>query len=422
MPKMEKLLRVAAYARVSSGKDAMLHSLATQVDYYSNMIKCHVGWTFVRVYADEALTGTKDNREQFQQMLTDCRNGKIDRIITKSISRFARNTVTLLQTVRELRLLGIDVFFEEQNIHSMSTEGELMLTIMGSYAQEESRSASENQKWRIRKGFENGELMCLRVLYGYQIDQKEGVKIDPGEAAVVREIFAKVIKGESLNSIVRWLNRNGYYGKYGGKWKTPRLRNFISNEKLAGNALLQKKYVNNHIEKKLVVNHGELPQYYCTETHPAIIDQETFLMAQKALTRIANRTVTTSEGSPHIFSGMIICNECGKSFKRVKKHNISKWICRTYVNEGAESCKVKGIPEKVLMQTCCKLFDWPSFDEELFKKQIDHITAIYPNKMVFHFRNGKTQDTLWEACSRSESWTPEMKRQAGEYGRRSRHG
>lgn len=148
--------KVAAYARVSSGKDAMLHSLSAQVSYYSSLIQAHNDWEYVGVYADEAITSTKEKRKNFQRLLDDCRDGKIDLIITKSISRFARNTVNLLETVRELKLLGIDVFFEEQSIHTISADGELMLTILASYAQEESRSASENQKWRIKRNFEQG--------------------------------------------------------------------------------------------------------------------------------------------------------------------------------------------------------------------------------------------------------------------------
>lgn len=164
-----KIRNVCAYARVSSGKDAMLHSLSAQVSYYQTFIQSHPGWRFCGIYADEALTGTKESREQFQNMLTECRKGNVDLIVTKSISRFARNTITLLQTVRELKNIGVEVFFEEQNIYSLSTEGEVMLTILASYAQEESLSASENTKWRIRKGYENGEIMQWRFLYGYAI-------------------------------------------------------------------------------------------------------------------------------------------------------------------------------------------------------------------------------------------------------------
>ena len=151
---LPKLTRVAAYARVSSAKDAMRQSLSAQVSYYSSLIQRHPGWQYASVFADEAKTGTKDSREGFQKMIAACRAGSVDAIITKSISRFARNTVTLLETVRELKGYGVDVFFEEQNIHTLSADGELMLSILASYAQEESLSASENQKWRIKKNFE----------------------------------------------------------------------------------------------------------------------------------------------------------------------------------------------------------------------------------------------------------------------------
>ena len=211
-PTLERLQNVAAYARVSSGKDAMLHSLAAQVSYYSQMIREHPGWRFAGIYADEAMTGTKDTREEFQRLLTDCRAGKIDMVITKSVSRFARNTVTSLETVRELKLLGVDVYFEEQKIHSLSGDGELMLTILSAFAQEESKSASDNQRWRIRKGFEDGELMCLRTMFGYRISKEDGIEIDPEQAQIVREIYARVIRGETLNSIARWLNRNDIHG------------------------------------------------------------------------------------------------------------------------------------------------------------------------------------------------------------------
>lgn len=240
IPVPPRALRVCAYARVSSGKDAMLHSLSAQVSYYSNLIQNHSGWLYCGVYSDEAMTGTKSQRDDFQRMIEDCHKGKIDLVITKSISRFARNTVTLLQTVRELKSLGIDVYFEEQHIHTISADGELMMTILASYAQEESLSASENQKWRVRKAFENGELINLRFLFGYSITA-DGVQINEEKAAVVREIFSRFNSGESMSSISRDLNARGYRGALGGRWCAERMRNTLSNEKYLGNALLQKR-------------------------------------------------------------------------------------------------------------------------------------------------------------------------------------
>ena len=194
--KMERKKRVAAYARVSTGKDAMRHSLTQQISYYTDLIQQEPGWAFAGVYADEAYTGTKEERPEFQRLLEDCRKCCVDMIITKSISRFARNTVTLLQTVRDLKSMGIDVYFEEQKIHTLSADGELMLTILASYAQEESKSASDNMKWRIRNSFAQGELMCLSVLYGYRFDKKNGIVIVPEQAEIVREIYSRIIQGQ----------------------------------------------------------------------------------------------------------------------------------------------------------------------------------------------------------------------------------
>ena len=199
-PKLEQKKKVAAYARVSSGKDAMLHSLSAQVSYYSKFIQSHNEWIYVGVYVDEAKTGTKDTREGFQRQIADCRAGKVDMILTKSISRFARNTVSLLQTVRECKAMGVDIYyFEEQNIHTMSGDGELMMTILASYAQEESRSASENQKWRIRKNFEEGKPWSSTI-HGYRSENGRYV-VFPEEAVLVKKIFRWYLEGRGYNTI-----------------------------------------------------------------------------------------------------------------------------------------------------------------------------------------------------------------------------
>lgn len=195
-PRPIELIKVAAYSRVSSGKDAMLHSLSAQVSYYSELIQNHDGWLYCGVYADEAVTGTKEDRTEFQRMMDACREGKIDLIITKSISRFSRNTVTLLNTIRELKLLGIGVIFEEQNINTLSADGELMLTILASYAQEESLSVSENCKWRIRSDFKQGILpMFVQNIYGYKRTKDGGLEIIPEEADVVKRVFSMYLDG-----------------------------------------------------------------------------------------------------------------------------------------------------------------------------------------------------------------------------------
>jgi DNA invertase Pin-like site-specific DNA recombinase len=264
--KMPQLKNVAAYARVSSGKDAMLHSLSAQVSYYKEIISRQKGWRFCGVYADEALTGTKDDRKQFCLLLQACRRGEIDMVITKSISRFARNTVTLLETVRELKSLGIDVFFEEQNIHSISPDGELMLTILASYAQEESLSASENRKWQIRKDFEKGKIGSITI-FGYRRNADGVLEIQPDEAKIVRMIFSDYLSGMGGQSIANKINEMNIRTRQGNLWTSPRIKEILQNEKYIGKMILQKYYRNNHMEKRKMINHGELQRYVVDTTH-----------------------------------------------------------------------------------------------------------------------------------------------------------
>jgi len=213
---LEKKLRVAAYARVSDCKDSMLQSLSNQVSYYSNLIQNNNKWLYAGVYIDEGVTGTKDERVEFQRMINDAKAGKIDVIITKSISRFARNTVTLLSTIRELKHIGVDVYFEEQNIHTISSDGELMITILASYAQEESRQVSENMKWRIRKNFEEGKTWNS-VIYGYSYDDGIFIII-PHEAHVVRLIYDYYLSGMGVGAVTKKINEEGYLTRKNKKW------------------------------------------------------------------------------------------------------------------------------------------------------------------------------------------------------------
>jgi DNA invertase Pin-like site-specific DNA recombinase len=308
----------------------MLHSLAAQVSYYSDYVQSHPGWVYAGVYADEALTGTKDTRPEFRRLLADCRSKRIDLVITKSISRFARNTVHLLETVRELKLLGVDVFFEEQNIHTMSGDGELLLTILASYAQEESRSVSENCKWRIRSSFRNGELANLRFMYGYEI-VKDEVEIVPEQAAIVRMIFDDYLSGLGCRRIVKKLKAMGVAKPRGGQWTSARVMGIIKNEKYAGDALLQKKYVKDHLTKQLVYNRGELAMYFAEGTHPAIIDKATFESAQALLRkRHAEFNVKCKPRPRYPFTGIIQCTNCGKTYKRRVNAGGAAWRCSTY--------------------------------------------------------------------------------------------
>ena len=414
-----KLLRTAAYARVSSGKDAMLHSLSAQVSYYNSLIQSNPEWLFCGVYADEALTGTKDNRENFQRLLSECRAGRIDLIITKSISRFARNTVTLLETVRELKELGVDVYFEEQNIHSISPDGEFMLTLLGSYAQEESYSASENQKWRIRKDFEQGRLGSITML-GYERSNDGTLIIVPEEAEIVRMIFNDFLDGMGKNAIANKLLAMGVPTKGGGVWTAWSIRRILRNEKYCGDILFQKSFRENHITKRKIENKGQLPQYYAEETHEAIIDKETFLLVQELLK--AKQDYFTPDKPTNVtypFTGMIHCGCCGKYYRRKVQKYRTLWICWTYNARGKKFCpESKQIPEDILYDKCCEVLNLDEFDNEVFQDEIEYISVPKPNVLTFIFKTGEKRTVHWLDHSRTEAWTPEMRKKAAEHSKK----
>ena len=413
-----KLLRTAAYARVSSGKDAMLHSLSAQVSYYNKLIQSNPEWLFCGVYADEALTGTKETRQNFQKLLAECRAGNIDLIITKSISRFARNTVTLLETVRELKVLGVDVYFEEQNIHTMSADGELMLTILASYAQEESYSASENQKWRIRKDFEAGKVSTV-IMLGYKRNRDGVLEIIPEEADIVRMMFSDAMSGMGGQAIANKLNMLKIRTKNGCQWTAHGVRRVLSNEKYCGDLRLQKFYNENHLTKRKMTNDGNLPQIYVEEAHPAIIDRATFMAVQAFLQDNQRFTALKETTGVYPFTGMIKCGCCGKTYRRKTTVTGIVWICNTYNQKGKKFCPTsKQIPEEKLISACGEVLGINHFDAEAFQETVSEIIVPKPNILLFRFSDGTEHTVLWQDRSRSESWTPEMKAKAAERSRK----
>lgn len=400
---LQRKKRVAAYARVSSGKDAMLHSLSAQVSHYNALIQKESDWEFAGVYADEAMTGTKENRDDFQRLLDDCRSGKVDMIITKSISRLARNTVTLLETVRELKALGVDIYFEEQKIHTMSSDGELMLTILASYAQEESRSTSENMKWRIRKNFEEG-IPWQGSLLGYRL-QNGQYQIVPDEAEIVKRIYAEYLAGNGVNLICKHLNEDGITTAAGNIWRPQSVRIILRNYTYTGNLLLQKTYRENHITKRTVVNTGQMPQYLAEDTHEAIIPIDTFVEVQEQIARRAKEFASNPPAqSSYPFTGLLICAKCGHNYRRKTTKGKVAWCCSTYNTMGKKYCASKKVPEDTLKLVTDRVTDDIS--------KIDHIEVDDGNVLRYHLRDGRVDVQVWEDRSRAESWTPEMKEAA----------
>ena len=409
IPSLPQRRRVAAYARVSSGKDAMLHSLSAQVSYYSQHIRRNPEWEYAGVYVDEALTGTKENREGFQRLLADCRAGKIDIVLTKSISRFARNTVTLLETVRELKALGVDVYFEEQNIHTESSDGELMLTILASYAQEESRSVSENCKWRIRQKFAQG-IPATTPLTGYRIHKGE-FSIEPEEAALIRMIFRDYAMGLGRNAIQRKLADMGARSRFGGEWTDAHLRELLRNEKYSGDILMQKYFRADHLSKQDIKNSGQIDRYFMQDHHTPIVDRETFQHVQDRMD-LQRETHAGTGGRRGAFSGMLHCTKCGKSYKRKTTHGKAAWQCSTFITLGKRFCHTKQIPEDILIATTVSVLGITEFDEEVFLNQIERIEVPAFNHLVYIFKDGHREERIWQDKSRRDSWTDEMREQA----------
>ena len=404
-PRLESKKKVAAYARVSSGKDAMLQSLSAQVSYYNALIQREDGWQFVGVYADEAITGTKEDRADFQRLLADCRAGKIDMIITKSISRFARNTVTLLETVRMLKALGVDIYFEEQNIHTMSGDGELMLTILASYAQEESRSASENQKWRIKKNFEEG-LPWNGVILGYRLIQGR-YEIVPEKASIVQRIFSEYLNGAGVSLIAKRLDADGIKPRRGERWHPNTLQKILRNYNYTGNLILQKTFRENYITKKTIINDGQLPKYHAEGTHEAIIDMDTFMAVQAEIERRAAQyapQISTTKRYP--YTGKIICAKCGKCYRRKTTKTQMVWICATFNTRGKAFCASKQIPETVLDALVAEI---PGGIDS-----VEFITADDNNTLHFRLKDDSVLTRTWKDRSRRESWTTEKREQARE--------
>ena len=310
-----KRLRVAAYARVSTNNEEQLTSYEAQVDYYTRYIQSKEEWEFVAVYTDEGISATNTKkREGFNRMVADALAGKIDLIITKSISRFARNTVDTLTTVRKLKEKGIEVFFEKENIHTLDGKGELLITIMSSLAQEESRSISENVTWGQRKRFADGK---VSLPYGRFLGYKRGdnglPEIIEKEAQIVQLIFRLFLYGKSPSAIAAYLTGEGIPTP-GGKtiWRSKTVESILTNEKYKGDARLQKKFTVDFLSKKVKVNEGEVPQYYVENSHPAIIPPEVFDLVQYEWKQRKTDGHWTS--SAHPFSGKIFCGECGGQY------------------------------------------------------------------------------------------------------------
>ena len=423
VPQMPSRKKVAAYARVSMESERLQHSLSAQVSYYSSLIQQNPAWEYAGVYADDGITGTKTNdRTEFNRMIADCEAGKIDIILTKSISRFARNTVDLLNAVRHLKELGISVQFEKEHIDSLSEDGELMLTLLASFAQEEVRSLSDNVKWGTRKRFEKGIPNGRFQIYGYRWDGDHLV-VEPEEAKIVKLIYDNFLNGLSAESTEKQLEEMGVKSYKGQHFGNTSIRQILGNITYTGNLLFQKEYTVDPISKKSRKNQGELPQYWVENTHEAIIPMEVYQAVQEEKARrrelgvFANWSINTS-----CFTSKIKCGRCGKSYQRSNRKgrkdpdaNYTVWICGTRRKTGNAQCQNKDIPEPMLKEACAAVLGLDEFDETVFSEQINHIEIPAPYEMVFYFKDGRIVPHRWQSTMRKDCWTDDRRAAKGRY-------
>ena len=345
---------VTYYARVSTDMNEQEESYEKQREYFENYIKLRPEWNYVEGYADQGISGTKaQQRPEFMRMIEDCRKGKINRILVKSISRFARNTVDTLHYIQELKELGVSVWFETQGIDTMTPNGEVLITILAALAEQESRTISTNVKWGYQKRFKDGKVIINhRFILGYTKVGKEYVVVED-EAKIVRRIFLDYLSGKSARQICDELNQEGIPTKRGCEWTPSTVLNMLSNEKYTGNAILGKTFQVDVLSKARVKNKGQGTLYYVENSHPGIISQEVFDMVQKEKERRLSlrSSVNTGKGkysSKYPLSGLLVCGDCGSKFRRYGRtiasgEFITTWVC---IQHQKDISKCKMLPLK----------------------------------------------------------------------------
>ena len=362
---MRRRLQVAAYCRVSTEEEEQQSSYEVQCSYYTDKIMTNPEWIFVGIFADEGITGTSTKkRDDFNRMIRKCKQGKIDLILTKSISRFARNTLDTIKYTRMLRAMGIGIFFEKENINTLDMDSEMLITMLGAFAQAESESISRNVAWGKRKAIQSGKVFVnFNQLYGYYLREDGSPGIDQDKAAVVKFIYQHYLYGDSLRMIKERLANEGILNPKGEPdWLISSIKSILTNEKYCGDVLGQKTYKECVIGGKVMKNNGQLPQVLVQNNHPAIISREMFYAVQEEMKRrTASRspstksaTGRTSYASKYALSERLVCGECGTLYRRCTWTNRGKkkivWRCVSRLDHGTKYCKQSPSMEEAALQ------------------------------------------------------------------------
>lgn len=396
------LVRACGYARVSVDTALSEGSARIQSEYLKRKIASRPGWADCGVFVDVGISGTGTDRPGFQSLLAKCRSGEVDLVITKSISRFCRNTVDLLNTIRELKSLNVEVLFDENRISTFTSEGELLITLLASQAQEESRSISENVLWSIRKKFERGEGIPHDLL-GYRWNGSEYETVE-GEAETVRDIFSMYMTGIGPREISRLLREKGVKGIRGSLISANSVARILRQEKYMGDSILQKTFTRDHITHAKSVNRGERDRFYAEGTHPGIISSKQFDEVQDEIARRKDLGNVASNWkivkSP--FTSKIICRDCGRTFRRKNNRQTNgimyyKWTCGERIDRRRGSgCESKSVPEWALYELTEEVLGKKDFTDEDFDLSIDHIVAGAYHEITFVMKDGSEITKTWK--------------------------
>jgi len=377
-------LRVAAYARVSSASDDQENSFGAQMRYFTTLISANESWTLADIYADEGITGTSvEKRDDFKRLLADCRRGLVDKVLTKSVSRFARNAKECLEAVRELKALGVGVVFEKENIDTGSMSSEMTLAFFASFAQAESESISDNMRWSYKRRMESGEFLPPTVPYGYIICDRK-ISINEEQAAVVRRIYAAYLSGCGMNEIANELNAENIPVRTGNeqrKWYHTAISYILSNERYIGDSLWQKTFTTDTLPFSQMHNRGERPQYYATDSHPAILSEKVFNAVQALKAERKETCGAGIEGESTVLRRRLICEKCNSPLRRkVIRENVC-WLCQARCEAG---CDITPIRETEIHAAFLRLFYNLSHEgSAILQNMLDTLTELRERQMLW---------------------------------------
>ena len=382
--------RVCAYARVSSDSSEQQNSFYNQVEYYKGYIRQRDDWEYSGIYADEAKSGTQiKRRDEFSQMIKDCEDGKIDMIVTKSVTRFARNTVDSIEVIRKLKLLGIGVYFEKENINTLSEKSEMLLTILSSISQGESESISTNNKWGIRKRFQDGTFKLSTLAYGYSKDKDGELIINEDEAKIIRRVFKEYLNGKGCYVIARRLNEDNIPTiRSAEKWQDSVVNEILQNPIYEGDLLLQKTYTTEVLPFERKINKGELPQYFIENNHEPIIRREEGQMVREIYEYRRNQIGIDDSGknlNRYELSSKIICKECGSTFRRQKiyigkPYEKVQWCCIQHIRD-KDKCSMKAVRDDIIKDAFLTMWNkLISNYEYILEPMLESLKSLRTNK------------------------------------------